>query len=63
MRTGSIVCFVMAVLFTMVGINNLFNSPNKPDANADMVGYAVGSFLPGVVLLILGIWLATRQKK
>ena len=47
----------------MVGINNLFNSPNKPDANADMVGYAVGSFLPGVVLLILGVWLATRQKK
>ena len=63
MRMGSLFCFVMAVLAAMVAINNLMNSPNAPKETGDLVGYAVGAFLPAMVLLIAGLWLMSRQKK
>jgi fumarate reductase subunit D len=55
MRTGAIVCFVLAALTTVVAVANVIGGPNRPEGAENLVGYAVGSFLVPVVLLIVGL--------
>lgn len=65
MRTGAIVCFVIAGAATLVAINNLVGSgsTNRPEGIEDLVGFAVGSFLVPILLLIVGIVLWGKGKK
>lgn len=55
MRAGAIVCFVIAVLAVIAAIQNVVGGANRPESAEDLVGYAVGSFLLPVVLLIVGL--------
>ena len=83
MRTGAIVCFVIAGAATLVAINNLVAatfgpdvlsaiargwggwsaSANRPEGIENLAGYAVGSFLVPIILLIVGIVLWGKGKK
>jgi len=65
MRTGAIVCFVIAGAATLVAINNLVGSAgaNRPEGIENLAGYAVGSFLVPIILLIVGIVLWGKGKK
>ena len=64
MRTGAMVCFVVAALAGLAAVQNLVGGPNRPDQPEDLVGYAVGSLLVPVVLLIVGLilWGKSRSK-
>lgn len=65
MRTGAIVCFVIAGAATLVAINNLVGSAraNRPEGIENLVGIAVGWFLVPIILLIVGIVLWGKGKK
>ena len=55
MRTGAILCFLIAALATIVAVANVIGGPNRPEGAENVVGYAVGSFLVPLVLLIVGL--------
>ena len=63
MRAGAIVCFVIAALAMIVAIQNVVGGANRPEGAENLVGYAVGSFLIPIALLIVGLILWGKAKK
>ena len=51
MKTGAIVCFVIAALATITAINNIIGGANRPEGIENLVGYAVGAFLLPIAFL------------
>ena len=45
MKTGAIVCFVIAALATIAAVNNIIGGANRPEGIENLVGYAVSAFL------------------
>jgi hypothetical protein len=64
MKVASIICGVLAALGFVVATSNVFFGPKRPNANdlAEMAGYAVGSYLFPVALLIASLWLWQRSE-
>lgn len=62
MKNGAIVCFVLSALTTLGGIKSVVSGQNRPEEIENYVGYAVGSFLVPVVLLISGLVLLGKAK-
>ncbi len=63
MRTGAIVCFVIAALATIAAVNNVVGGANRPEGTENVVGYAVGSFLVPIALCIVGLILWGKSPK
>ena len=63
MKTGAIVCFVIAALATITAINNIIGGANRPEGIENLVGYAVGAFLLPIAFLIGGLVLLGKSKK
>ena len=63
MKTGAIVCFVIAALATIAAVNNIIGGANRPEGIENLVGYAVGAFLLPIVFLIGGLVLLGKSKK
>tara|TARA_B110000495_G_C22461537_1_gene287152 strand:- start:183 stop:377 length:195 start_codon:yes stop_codon:yes gene_type:complete len=63
MRTGAIICFVIAGLAAIVAIINVVGGVNRPEGIENLVGYAVGSFLPPIAFLIGGLVMWGKAKK
>lgn len=63
MRTGAIVCFVVSGLATIVAVRNVIGGSGRPEQIENLVGYAVGSFLVPVALLIGGLTLWKKSKE
>ncbi len=61
MRTTAIVCFGIAALTAVVAVQNVVGGANRPEEMENLVGYAVGSFLVPVVLLIVGLILLGKS--
>lgn len=61
-RNGGIVCFVLAVAFFVSGVNNTSRDPGLADPSGLGVSRAVGSFLPSLVALAVGLWLFQRPR-
>ena len=63
MRIGAILCFALAGLSAVAGVNNIIGGANRPEGVENLVGYAVGSFLLPIVSLIVGIVLWGKSKR
>jgi hypothetical protein len=65
MRVGAIACFVVAALAGLVAVQNVMGGANRPEGADNVIGYAVGSFLVPVALLIGGLilWGKSGAKK
>jgi nucleoside permease NupC len=63
MKSGAIVCFVMAALATIIAVNNIIGGANRPEGIENLVGYAVGAFLLPIAFLIGGLVLLDKSKK
>lgn len=63
MKTGAIVCFVIAAFATIAAVNNIIRGANRPEGIENLVGYAVGAFLLPIALLIVGLVLLEKSKK
>ena len=63
MRTGAIICFVIAGLAAIVAIINVVGGDNRPEGIENLVGYAVGSFLLPIAVLIGGLVMWGKAKK
>ena len=63
MRTGAILCFVFAALAAIAAVNNVLGGANRPEGIENLVGYAVGSFLLPIALLVGGLVLWGKAKK
>jgi hypothetical protein len=63
MRTGAIICFVIAGLAAIVAIINVVGGVNRPEGIENLVGYAVGSFLLPIAVLIGGLVMWGKAKK
>ena len=44
MKTGAIICFVIAALATIAAVNNIIGGANRPEGIENLVGYAVDDF-------------------
>lgn len=57
-RIIGIVCLVFAALLALSGATSLAggNGPGLDDPSGAGVSFAIGLFLPAMVVLILGIW-------
>jgi hypothetical protein len=60
MRSGAIVCFVLAAITTAVAIGKIANGPERIE---NLVGYAVGTLLVPIAFLIAAIVLWGKSKK
>ena len=63
MKTGAIVCFVIAALSAIAAINNIIGGANRPEGAENLVGYAVGSFLVPIAFLVGGLLMLGKSKK
>ena len=63
MKTGAIICFVIAAISTVTAINNLVGGANRPEGIENLVGYAVGAFLLPIAFLIGGLVLWGKSKQ
>ena len=63
MKTGAIVCFVIASLAAIAAVNSIIGGPNRPEGIENLVGYAVGAFLLPIAFLIGGLVLLGKSKK
>jgi hypothetical protein len=56
--------FALAAVGTLVAINNVFlgGGRNRPEGVENLAGYAVGSFLFPLSLVIVGLILLRKQK-
>ncbi len=63
-QKNGIGCFVIAIVFAGVAVNNTFISPTVPVGDASGLGVSrlVGAFLPTAVFLGLGLWLFQKPK-
>lgn len=63
-QKNGIGCFILALVFAGVAINNTFISPPMPIDDPSGLGASrlVGAFLPAVALLALGLWLFQKPK-
>jgi hypothetical protein len=57
-----IVCFVLAAVLVVVGLLSLATGPGLMDRSGLGVSHAVGSFLPALLILILGLWLFQKPR-
>jgi len=56
MKTGAIILLVLSAVLAVVAVKNvLFGGPSRPHDAGVLVGYAVGSFLPSMLCLIVGL--------
>jgi len=62
-RIAGIVCFVLAAVFLISGILNVMFGPKISDASGAGAGHVVGSFLPSLVALIIGLVLFKKPPK
>lgn len=65
MKIAAYCLFAIAGLTTLVAINNVFRGAgaNRPEGAENLVGYAVGSFLVPIALVIVGVILFNKRKK
>ena len=56
-----VLCCLLAVGLAVYGVLNLSKGPEITDASGLGVSHAVGSFLPALFVLILGVWLLRKQ--
>ena len=63
MKIGAIVCFVIAALAAIAAINNIIGGANRPEGVENLVGYAVGNFLPPIAFLIGGLVLLGKSRE
>lgn len=61
-QIGGIVCLILAALLCVSGISSLARAdgPSLGDASGLGVSRAVGTFMPSLVVAILGLWLLKR---
>jgi hypothetical protein len=61
-RIGGIICLVLAVGLCVAGMISLFrgDGPALTDPSGLGVSWAVGTFLPALVALIVGLWLLKK---
>ena len=63
-RDGGFLCFLLAALLLFVGARNVIRKANGPTPPSGSIGgYAVGSMLPAVVMLGIGVWLFQSPKR
>ncbi len=62
MRKAAIICLIFSAFMFPPVVKNVVSGPNRPDEIENYVGYAVGSFLVPVVLLISGLVLLGKAK-
>lgn len=62
MRIAAYLFFAFAALATLSALNAVVEGANRPEGTANLVGYAVGSFLVPIVLLIIGLVLWGKAK-
>ena len=60
---GAKACFVLAALTAIGAIYLIVAGPNKPEGIPNLVGYAIGTFLVPIALLIGGLYLQRKPKK
>jgi len=64
MKAGAIVCFILAALAGLVAIKNVFGGgPNAPTDSNQFAGYAVGSFIIPIALVIGGVMLWNKSQQ
>jgi hypothetical protein len=63
MRVGAIVCFIIAAIAVPVAVMNVVSGSNRPERVEDFAGYAVGSFLVPIALLVVGLILWGKANK
>lgn len=64
MKMSAIIGFVLAAVAAAVAVYNVFfGGPNRPHDDAAFVGYAVGSFLPSMLCLIVGLVLWKKARR
>jgi hypothetical protein len=56
-----VVCCLRALGLAIYGVQTLSNGPEITDPSGLGVSHAVGSFLPALFVLILGVWLLRKQ--
>jgi hypothetical protein len=59
-NNGSTICFVIAAVFMLIGIQNIWNASGSRSFDS-LVGYGVGSMLPTIGLLIAGLILKRKE--
>ena len=62
-RIVGVVCFVLAAALLVTGINSLSRGPSVTDPSGLGVSHAVGTFLPALAALIVGLWLFQTPKQ
>jgi hypothetical protein len=64
-RTLGIACLVLAALGVVVGVRSMGRGegPALGDASGLGVSHAVGTFMPALIALILGLWLLGKSKQ
>jgi len=61
-KTGGIVCCVIAALLFISGLVRVLSPKELEGPSSVEVSYAVGAFMPAVVMLIVGLWLMQPKK-
>ena len=62
-RIAGIVFLVLAGLAVIYGFSNLNRGPNVADGSGLGASHAIGSFLPAIILLIIGVALLQKPKR
>jgi uncharacterized membrane protein HdeD (DUF308 family) len=62
-QIGGIVCFFLAALFMVTGVNTIVKNQGLADPSGLGVSRAMGTMLPGLVTLIVGVWLFQKPKQ
>jgi tetrahydromethanopterin S-methyltransferase subunit F len=62
MRGGAIVCFVVAAAASELAVRNVMQKMQQGMDESRLIGFAVGSFILPVVLLIVGLNLWNKSR-
>ncbi len=65
MKMGPILMFLLAALFAASATKTVFlpaGGANRPAGAENLVGYAVGAYLPSVLLLGTGLYLLHKSR-
>ena len=65
MKIAAIILIAVSFFLALVAVNTVWGTggENRPEKIEDLVGYAVGAFLPAMVCLIVGVALWSMRKK
>jgi hypothetical protein len=62
-RIAGVLFFVLSAALLVTGIRTLSREPSISDPSGLGVSRAVGTFLPAIVTLIVGLWLFTKPSE